>query len=254
MEEIKVAGITLDVDITGEGPPLLYLPAESFGPLHSPFLTGLSEHWKVYAPRHPGFDGRTPPDDFRRVEDLAYLYLDLLGALNLDRFILLGASFGGWIAMEMAVRAADRLSALGLIAPVGAKLGNREERDFEDIFAAPEHENLEILFAGNAPDYSEFSDDEMTEAGRGKQYLAYYGWKPYLHNPSLARWLNRIKVPTHILWGEADGFVGLDYGKRLAERIPGAKLDAVPDAGHYPQIEKTAETVSLLANGPCAVQ
>ena len=123
MGEIKVAGITLDVDITGEGPPLLYLPAESFGPLHSPFLTGLSEHWKVYAPRHPGFDGRTPPDDFRRVEDLAYLYLDLLGALNLDRLILLGASFGGWIAMEMAVRAADRLSALGLIAPVGAKLG-----------------------------------------------------------------------------------------------------------------------------------
>ena len=45
MGEIKVAGITLDVDITGEGPPLLYLPAESFGPLHSPFLTGLSEHW-----------------------------------------------------------------------------------------------------------------------------------------------------------------------------------------------------------------
>ena len=254
MKEIKVAGITLDVDITGEGPPLLYLPAESFGPLHAPFLAGLSERWKVHAPRHPGFDGRTPPDDFRRVEDLVYLYLDLLDTLDLDRPVLLGASFGGWIAMEMAVRADDRLSALGLIAPVGAKLGNREERDFADIFAAAEHKNLKILFAGNAPDYGSFSDDEMTDAGRGKQYLAYYGWKPYLHNPSLARWLHRIKVPTHIIWGDTDGFVATDYGSRLADRIPVAKLDVVSGAGHYPQIEKTAETVGLLTNGPCAVQ
>ncbi|PPR62941.1 MAG: 2-hydroxy-6-oxo-6-phenylhexa-2,4-dienoate hydrolase [Alphaproteobacteria bacterium MarineAlpha4_Bin2] len=252
MERMEIEGIALDLDISGKGPPLLYLPAESYGHLHIPFLDGLSGSWTVYAPRHPGFDGRTPPDDFRRVEDLAYLYLDLLDALNLDRVVLLGASFGGWIAMEMAIRERSRLSALGLIAPVGVKLSSREERDFTDIFAAPEPENLKILFADKVPEYAAFSDDEMTQAGLGKQYLAYYGWKPYLHNPSLARWLHRINVPTQLVWGRSDGFVGLDYGKRLASRIPNAKLDVLPNTGHYPQIEKTAETVSLLTNGPCA--
>ena len=67
----------------------------------------------------------------------------------------------------------------------------------------------------------------------------------------LARWLHRVTVPVHLLWGEADGYVTPEYGERLAAQLPDARLDVVAGAGHYPQYEQVEETVALLAAGPC---
>ncbi len=254
MERIEVAGITLDVEVLGDGPPLLYLHPEHYRQLQEPFTAKLSAHWKVYAARHPGFDGRHPPTDFRRVDDLAYLYLDLLEQLGLESVVVLGASFGGWIGLEMAVRDSARLKALGLIAPLGVKLSGRDDRDFADLSALPDEDAARALFAGPPPDLGTFSVEELTEVARDRQYLAYFGWKPYLYNPSLARWLHRVTLPTHLLWGAGDGFVSPGYGERLAERIPGARLDILAGAGHYPQIECPDETVAALAAGPCAAK
>ena len=252
MERIAVAGIALDVEVQGTGPPLLYLHPEHFAHLHDPFVAKLAQHWTVYAPRHPGFDGRQPPRDFRRVDDLAYLYLDLLEQLGLEFVTILGASFGGWIGLEMAVRNDARMNALGLFAPLGVKLGGRDDRDFVDLSALPDEDAARCLFAGAAPDLGTFGGEDLTAVARDRQYLAYYAWKPYLHNPSLARWLHRVSVPTHLLWGESDGFVAPDYGRKLAERIPQSRLDILPGAAHYPQIECPDETLAALVAGPCA--
>lgn len=252
MERIELAGIALDMEVMGAGPPLLYLHPEHYASLHAPFVEKLSERWTVHAPRHPGFDGNHPPADFRRVDDIAYLYLDLLDRLGLTGVTMVGASFGGWIALEMAVRDTSRMRALGLIAPLGVKLGGRDDRDFADLSALPDDEAAQTLFAGPPPDLGGFSEDDLIAVARDRQYLAYYGWKPYLHNPSLARWLHRVNRPVHLLWGEADGYVTPEYGARLAARLPDARLDVVSGAGHYLQLEQVEETVALLAAGPCA--
>jgi pimeloyl-ACP methyl ester carboxylesterase len=253
MEQISVAGIELDIGKTGNGPPLLYLHPEHHFHLQAPFIERLASDWTVYVPRHPGFDGRQPPADFRRVEDLSYLYLDLIEQEGLEDVTLLGSSFGGWVALEMAVRNAARLKALCLIATVGVKLGDRDERDFADLWTFSEAELATMLFAGKAPDYAGFSTDEMTAVGRDRQYAAFYGWKPYLHNPSLKRWLHRITVPTQLIWGDKDGYVSPDYGRKLAARIPGAALDVISGAGHYPQLERLDETIAAMQAGPCGV-
>lgn len=253
MERIDVAGIALDMEVLGSGPPLLYLHPEHYRWLHDNFVAELAKCWTVHAPHHPGFDGRQPPREFRRVDDLAYLYLDLIEQLGLNEVTLLGASFGGWLGLEMAVRDRSRLRALGLIAPMGAKLGGRGDRDFADLSALPDEDAARALFAGAPPDLGTFSVEELTAVARDRQYLAYYAWKPYLHNPSLARWLHRVALPAHLIWGAEDGFVTPEYGKRLAECIPGSHFDIVSGAGHYPQIERVDETVALLNAGPCAV-
>src|SRR5207302_1145565 len=56
------------------------------------------------------------------VSDLAFHYLDLLDALELERAHLVGASFGGWIAAEIATMASHRLASLVLIDPVGIRV------------------------------------------------------------------------------------------------------------------------------------
>lgn len=251
-ETIDLAGVQLDLTVQGSGPPMLYLHPEHYAALHSPFVAQLAQRWTVYAPCHPGFDGRHPPDGFRRVDDLAYLYLDLLERLDLNSAAVLGASFGGWIALEMAVRNDARLGAVGLIAPLGVKFGGRDERSFTDLSALPEDEAARCLFAGLPPDLGTFSSDELIAVARDRQYLAYYAWKPYLHNPTLARWLHRVTVPTHLLWGAADGYAAPTLGEQLAERIPNARLDILPGAGHYPQIECPDETLAALVADPSA--
>jgi pimeloyl-ACP methyl ester carboxylesterase len=244
MEQISVGGMRLDIEVQGVGPPLLYLHAEHYHHLQQPFIERLAESWTVYTPRHPGF---------RRIDDLAYLYLDLMAQLDLDGVTLVGASFGGWIALEMAVRNVSCLSALALMSPLGARLGARDERDFADLFALPEAESASALFARTPPDFGMFNEDQLTATARDRQYIAYYAWKPYLHNPALARWLHRATVPTHLIWGAEDGFVSPGYGRKLAARMPGAKFDVISGSGHYPQIERLDDTMAALRAGPCAL-
>jgi pimeloyl-ACP methyl ester carboxylesterase len=63
----------------------------------------LSEHAYVITPTHPGFDGTPRPDWADRVTDLALAYLDLIDTLDLSHVLVIGSSFGGWIAAEMAL-------------------------------------------------------------------------------------------------------------------------------------------------------
>ena len=117
---------------------------------------------------------------------MAYLYLDLLDELKLDNVVLVGASFGGWIALEMCVRNRARLDELILVSSVGVKFSGREERKFADLFYMPDIEAFPMLFADwqrHAPSYAALSSDELEDLARERHMLAHYGWRPYLHNP-----------------------------------------------------------------------
>ncbi|MCH9671765.1 MAG: alpha/beta hydrolase [Gammaproteobacteria bacterium] len=253
MERVEVAGLTLDVERVGDGPPMLYLHPEHYWGLNAPFVEQLSTRWSVLVPHHPGFDNRQPPSDFRSVGDLAYLYLDLLDALEVHNPLVVGASLGGWIGLEMAVRQPKRLRGLGLIAPLGAKLGGREARDFADLFAMSDDEAASSLFAQAPPDLQTFTDDEMTQVARDRQFAAYYGWKPYMHNPSLPRWLHRAAMPVQLIWGQKDGFVSCEYARLLNERLPHSSLSVIDNAGHYPQLESSTEVSAIIEKFGAAV-
>jgi pimeloyl-ACP methyl ester carboxylesterase len=89
-----------------------------------------------------------------------------------------------------------------------------------------------------APDYSRLDDDNALIVARDREATALYGWKPYMHNPGLRQWLHRVRVPALVIWGESDGIVSLDYGEKLCRALPDARFERVPEAGHYPQIER----------------
>src|SRR5580658_5136421 len=107
-ERIEVNGIAVETLILGDGPPLLFLHGGDYVAQNRPFLDSLARRFRVVAPRAPGF-GTTPrPAWFRTVGDIAYLWLDLLERLDLDGITLVGSSFGGWVALELAVRSTAR--------------------------------------------------------------------------------------------------------------------------------------------------
>jgi pimeloyl-ACP methyl ester carboxylesterase len=241
MQRIEIDQISLEITVAGAGRPVLFLHGGDYFAQNRAFLDRLARRWRVLIPRHPGFGGSDRPEDFRSVHDLAYLYLDLIEQQRLDDVMLVGSSFGGWIGLEMCVRSVERIGRLVLIDSLGVKFGGREERDITDIYALPAAELLRRTFfdpVRAAPDYSKLDDAEAASIARDRAATALYGWRPYMHDPGLRRWLHRVRLPTLIVWGENDGIVSADYGEQLCRSVPDARLALIPEAGHYPQIER----------------
>ena len=248
MESITLQGIDLPYRRMGSGPPLLLLHGGGGPEVDFPYAARLAERFEVIAPVHPGFGGTALPGGFDRVDDLVFLYLDLLEALDLRDAVLMGFSLGGWVAAELAVMNAARLSRLFLVGPVGVKVGGREDRDIADIFALPGEKVAELLFHGPSlmPAPADMPDDALQAAAADRVALGVYTWEPYMHNPKLPRRLHRIKLPTHFIWGASDGVVSVEYGRKYCAMIAGATMTVIDKAGHVPQIERPDEFVDAV--------
>ena len=61
--------------------------------------------------------------------------------------VVVGCSFGGWVAAQLAVVTRAALRGLVLVAPTGVKLGTREERDYADLYMAAFEEIPQILYS-----------------------------------------------------------------------------------------------------------
>ena len=240
-QSISVAGVSLELEIHGTGPPLLFLhPGEGLKP-ELPWLALLAQRHRVIAAHHPGWGNSAAPDWIGSVDDIAYLYLDLAAALELTDAALVGTDFGGWIAAEMAVRDTRRFACLLLASPLGIKVGGVTDRDIADMHAMSREEYLRHAWAdpaNGAIDYTQLPETELAAIARARQAFALFGWKPYMHNPRLKRWLHRIDLPTLLLWGEHDRIVGRNYCQAWCGEIAGARLATITDAGHFPHWEQ----------------
>jgi len=238
-ESITLHGVELEVKRAGSGPTLLFL--HGFQPLEpeARFLQLLGRRASVVAPSHPGFGASSRPKDFESVYDLLNLYGALIETLP-GPVTLVGASFGGWLAAELAVRSCDRLARLVLADALGIKVGPRDVADILDIFNTHPAKVKAAAWAdpAKAPDFDEMTDAQLIARHRNWESLSLYGWHPYMHNPRLAHWLDRIRVPSLVLWGAEDGIVKPAYGEAYAARIPGARFATIAGAGHHPELEQ----------------
>ena len=224
----------------GSGPPLLFLHDASGAGNWAPFMAALARHHDVIVPEHPGFGGSDTPAWLDNVGDLAYFYLDLLDAFDLNRVHLVGTSIGGWIAAELAVRSTTRLASLVLSAPAGIHIRGLKKGD---IFLWSREESLRNLFhdqaLAEAAIDNEPTEDEQVTQMKNRLIMAKLAWQPRLYNPDLIKWLHRINVPTLILWGDDDKVIPPGYGPAFAKAIPGARLETIAKSGHLPQIEQS---------------
>ena len=238
---IDVRGCQLHVQRGGRGAPLLFLHGAQGLAGWEPVLAALAEQFDVIAPDHPGFGRSDLAEGVDDVGELSLFYFDALKALNLSGVHVVGHCLGGWIALEMAIRNTAPLKTLSLVASAGLRL---EGVPRADMFICNQDELAQLLFAGNdaeswrqvwraSPEWEDIYDRNRAAAAR-------YSWQPRLCNPKLARWLHRIDIPTHIVWGENDRVIPPAYAAALKDRIDGATMTLIPACGHLPHVEQPA--------------
>jgi pimeloyl-ACP methyl ester carboxylesterase len=159
---MTVNGIELEVLRRGSGTPVLLLHGMDTVYPQARFLDLLGRDAEIIAPSSPGFGNTQRPADFDTMYDLVHLYLAVLDALPYDKVALLGLSFGGWLAAEVAAASGHRLSKLVLVDPVGIKLGGPTDRDILDVFNVNPAEVRRCSWhdPAKAPDFDAMSDED----------------------------------------------------------------------------------------------
>jgi poly(3-hydroxyalkanoate) depolymerase len=191
-----------------------------------------------------------------RMRGLAELTLELLDTLGYSGPVdVLGYSFGGAIAQQLAHRRPDRVRRLILAATlpgVGGVPGNPlliarllsprryySRRALEAIA----HDAYGGRIASDHDALRAHADTRFlappTALGYATQLVSIWGW-------SSLRWLHTLRMPTLILGGDKDPLVPMINNHIFLKLIPNARLHVVRDGGHLFLLDQTEDVVSAL--------
>lgn len=247
---VTIGDVKIELTRRGRGKPILLLPSEESLEPDAPFVEQLARKFEVIIPQAPGFGRSNRPDWITNMDDVAYIYLDLIEKLGLKKLTLMGFSLGGWIAAEMATKDDSALAKLVLVDAYGIKVGGPYDRDIQDIWLQHPKKVMEQKWFDvekGKRDFPAMPEDKLAIIARNIETTARLCWEPYMHNPKLTHRLHRVQVPTLVVWGKNDGIVSADYGKAYSKLIKGAKFAAVAKAGHYPHLEQPAAFMTAIA-------
>jgi pimeloyl-ACP methyl ester carboxylesterase len=107
-DRLRVGFGEIEVLRRGRGRPILLIHGVNPVSPQAPFLDGLAGHGEIIAPSAPGFGNSPRPPDFDTMYDLVHLYREVLDGLS-GEAALIGFSFGGWIAAEIAAAGSPKI-------------------------------------------------------------------------------------------------------------------------------------------------
>ncbi len=271
MTKISIRGISLNTKIMGRGTPLALMHGGpgadlytmlAFKPLADQFTLVFYDH---------RCNGRSEGADVSSLswENLTADADALREKLGFEKWAVLGHSFGGYVALEYALRYPDRLSALVLVDTGGNSHWAQEKAP--EVLAqrgySPEMVNLARRFLNGQIEPREMFPDLM-KLGKAYTYHVSPGQIPhmiltglqtklrpealiysathFLKGWSVMDRLNQIKVPTLILAGREDFQFPPKHQQELAAGIPNSRLVILDQAGHNVHDEQPAEVQRVL--------
>jgi len=240
-------------EVSGEGQPVVLLhPGFADSRIWDPQWPSYTERFRVVRCDMPGF-GRS------RIRALPVRYAlevaALLDRLGIEQAAWVGCSLGGRVALELAIARPDLVGALVLVgaatpealatapemAAYGAALMEAIEK--RGLEAAVEV-NLRAWVDGPHRKSDQVNPDVRARIAtmqrdafvNTREFAA--SWQEEMLISDLANRLGQISVTTLVLIGELDMDVLHEQGRLLADSIPGAQLQTIPDTAHAPSIER----------------
>lgn len=255
----RVDGHLLRVSVRGRGRPLLLIMGlggniEMWRPLED----GLIEHGIQTIAYDASGTGESPPRLLpMRIPGLARQAARLLDVLGIPEADVLGVSFGGGVAQQLALDNPHRVRRL-VLASTAVGLGGIPGNPLAlGLLATPLRYYSPAFFRRSAHllygPLDGGADSELLRAqanarrarppslwGYAGQLVAAAGW-------TSLPWLHRIRRPVLVLSGDADPIVPPINARVLAWRLPDAELEIVPGAGHLLLMERASAVAERIA-------
>ena len=206
----------------------------------------------IFLPAMP-CDGRMYADQVEGLKDLASTSVRVLEyptfaesaesllASTDGAFILAGTAYGGCLAMEVLARAPDRVRGLWLMnCQPGVHPNPDSVRTTSRRIRSREHQRVIAEFAENAiPAEDVVSRAAFVQMARdaGADLFARQSDATLTRSDHWST-LASTKIPTLLLWGDADRFVPVDVGRRIAMLMPHARFASLEGCGHFPTMER----------------
>lgn len=255
-KRLTVNGVSLAVEMRGEGPAVLFVHGYPLDrTIWRAQIDGLDGYRRI-APDLRGMGESDAPDLGYGMAIYAHDLAALLDALGVDDVVLCGHSMGGYVLFEFVRRWRDRVRAL-ILVDTRAEADGAEGRRARDAAAASAREGgataiadamlPRMLAAGTAeraPDVA----DRIHRLMAGTPVAGIIGALAAMRDrqDSTALLPTLVELPTLVIVGEEDALSPPDGARRMAAAIPGARLVAIPGAGHLPQVERPSETTAAM--------
>jgi pimeloyl-ACP methyl ester carboxylesterase len=255
-QTIAVGGVGVFVRrVPGYGPPVVFAhgnPGSSSD--WRPFLERIERPAIAFDLPGWGRSDRPPTAEFDySMQGLTRFFGRCLEALEVDRYSLVVHDWGviGLLAAIEHPGRLERLLGFNIVPPLPgyrwhwvARFVWRRRGIGELLNIAVNRPAAGLILrgakAGRGPMPKQFINQVMDEwpAGSWPQMLTLYRSAEPEALAAAGYGLGRIECPALILWPQRDPYIGAEFGRRLAARLPGAELVEVEDAGHWPWIDR----------------
>lgn len=267
LRHVQVGPWSTRVLEAGEGPALILMHGTG-GHLeaYAHNVAELSTTHRVIAFDFPGHGGTTHADTDVTIDVLVDHLVGLLDTLGVDRAVLNGESLGGWVAVKFAARYPDRVRALVLNTPGGTmstpevmeRIRTLSQAAADDPNPERIRQRLEWLMADNRTVTDELVAIRTEHYSRPgfaasmRHILCLQDLDIRRQNMITDAELERIDVPTLVVWTSDDPSGPAGAGIDMANRVRDGRFELIEDAGHWPQWEQS-ERFNVLVRDFLAV-
>jgi len=266
---IDAAGTSIFVRESGDGPPVVLLHGfPQTGRCWNAVARELANDHRVLVPDLPGYgrSGRPTSYDSPTLANTVASFMEAAGA---PRAAVVGHDWGGGVAFRLAVGHPDRVERLAVINSPFRKLDLRHGWHMlffnvplvpEIVLTAAGDRWIDLILRAASENKDAFEPDALDEyheayrsLERKRSAFAYYrtvtrriiaSKLPGRARPSGPR--GSIDMPTLVIWGELDKALPLALAQGILKDIPQARLETIPDAGHFVPEERPERVAQLL--------
>lgn len=247
-----VQGIRTTYKIIGEGQPVLVL--HGWG--------GSSDTWKTFLDQHdpksgysfisldmPGFGKTDDPPTSWAVSDYVQFVLDFMRMQSLKNVVLVGHSFGGRVSIKLAAQFPKAVDAIVLVAAAGIRHPKTFKQKVSFILAKQGKKVMNLSFLRP---FQSIMKKVLYKAIREKDYTQTRGvmretFKKVI-SEDLAPYLDKITLPTLIVWGTKDSYVPVTDAYIMKEHIQGSIMEIIHGARHGIHKEMPGRLYKLITH------
>ncbi|MBA3319632.1 MAG: alpha/beta fold hydrolase [Gemmatimonadales bacterium] len=256
VHRLTVNGVSLEVEVRGDGPALIFIHGFPFERSIWAHQVAALDGWTRIAPDLRGMGHSDAPDLGYNMETYAADLAALLDLLGVDEVILVGHSMGGYIAFEFLRRWRDRVRGLVLVDSRAEPDTVEGKRNRDATAATAREQGAEALAETMLPKVLGTStlDGEPATVERIRAMMAATPVSGIVgalgamrdRQDSTPMLPGLAGVPTLVIVGDEDELTPAAQARAMADAIPGASLVVIRAAGHVPSVERSVETTDAL--------